>query len=45
MFPHAYLFNQVVLSEPEVDGEDYEFECGDRTTAVFYSISSTQKGV
>ncbi|XP_031549423.1 malonyl-CoA decarboxylase, mitochondrial-like [Actinia tenebrosa] len=36
---------QVILSEPEVDIDDCEYELENRTTAVFYSISSTQKGL
>jgi len=35
---------QVILSEPEVDRDEYEYELEKRTTAVFYSITSTQKG-
>lgn len=36
---------QVILSEPEVDRDEYEYELEKRTTAVFYSITSTQKGL
>ena len=38
------FFIQVILSEPEVDRDEYEYELEKRTTAVFYSITSTQKG-
>ncbi|KAJ7363447.1 hypothetical protein OS493_009601 [Desmophyllum pertusum] len=34
---------QVILSEPEVDRDECEYELEKRTTAVFYSITSTQK--
>ena len=34
----------MILSEPEVDRDEYEYELEKRTTAVFYSITSTQKG-
>ncbi|KAK3754839.1 hypothetical protein QZH41_011313 [Actinostola sp. cb2023] len=36
---------QSILSEPEVDIDECEYELENRTTAVFYSISSTQKGL
>ncbi|XP_067049154.1 malonyl-CoA decarboxylase, mitochondrial-like isoform X1 [Acropora muricata] len=36
---------QVILSEPEVDRDEYVYELEKRTTAVFYSITSTQKGL
>ncbi|KAJ7314879.1 hypothetical protein OS493_039066 [Desmophyllum pertusum] len=36
---------QVILSEPEVDRDECEYELEKRTTAVFYSITSTQKGL
>lgn len=36
---------QVILSEPEVDRDEYQYELEKRTTAVFYSITSTQKGL
>ncbi|XP_068755668.1 malonyl-CoA decarboxylase, mitochondrial-like isoform X1 [Montipora capricornis] len=36
---------QAILSEPEVDGDEYVYELEKRTTAVFYSITSTQKGL
>ena len=38
------LLIQVILSEPEVDQDECEYELEKRTTAVFYSITSTQKG-
>ncbi|XP_027043887.1 malonyl-CoA decarboxylase, mitochondrial-like [Pocillopora damicornis] len=36
---------QVILSEPEVDRDACEYELEKRTAAVFYSITSTQKGL
>ncbi|XP_048577832.1 malonyl-CoA decarboxylase, mitochondrial isoform X2 [Nematostella vectensis] len=36
---------QSILSEPEVDIDDCEYELENRTTAIFYSICSTQKGL
>ena len=39
-----YVLIQVILSEPEVDRDECEYELEKRTTAVFYSITSTQKG-
>ena len=43
-FLFAMFFVQVILSEPEVDRDECEYELEKRTTAVFYSITSTQKG-
>lgn len=36
---------QIILSEPEVDRDECEYELEKRTAAVFYSITSTQKGL
>ena len=43
-YENFLFFIQVILSEPEVDRDEYEYELEKRTTAVFYSITSTQKG-
>ncbi|XP_015759128.1 PREDICTED: malonyl-CoA decarboxylase, mitochondrial-like [Acropora digitifera] len=41
----ASILEKVILSEPEVDRDEYVYELEKRTTAVFYSITSTQKGL
>ena len=43
-FCFVLISTQVILSEPEVDRDEYVYELEKRTTAVFYSITSTQKG-